>query len=235
MDDSKRLYFIPIIARALKSDNPQRAMDEAFDEIRELGSQQEYEEGFRQFMEFAKAAVTPSGAKPEQKAQLVRDAIYRLIHDLAADTFEGDEDQKEALINALRSSPEWNAEYESIKEEAPAFLASKRPMEIEVLKEDQVIGSFTSPGDVASIGSIAPGRYTVRLSNGRVLWKGDLTKEDLIWTYAFPGKDLAMAAETEPYKQEPTKAVSLLDGELIMQVFAGLESGEVRIKSGQGI
>jgi len=37
-------------------------MEEAFDVIRELGKQDEYKEGYRQFMEFIKAAFIPSEA-----------------------------------------------------------------------------------------------------------------------------------------------------------------------------
>ena len=74
MTDSKRLYFIPIIARALSSDDPKQAMKEAFDEIRELGNQPEYQEGYRQFLEFVKAAVEPSGEEMYRKKQMTRNA-----------------------------------------------------------------------------------------------------------------------------------------------------------------
>jgi hypothetical protein len=74
-----------------------------------------------------------------------------------------------------------------------------------------------------------PGKHKVRLSNGRVLWEGDLEKEDLIWAFAFPERDLPMAAQTESHVQEPTKTLSLLEGELIMYVYAGLESGKMRL------
>jgi hypothetical protein len=167
MTANKRLYFVPVIARALTSDNPKKAMDEAFDEIRELGNQPEYKEGFRQFQEFAKATLKPSSEEPEQKIQLVRNAIYRLVYGLATDTLEADEEQKKALVSALRSIPEWNTEYERIKEEAQAFLAPETPIEVEVLKADRVIGSFPIPTAPATLGSITPGSYTVRFSNGR--------------------------------------------------------------------
>jgi len=230
---NKRLYFVPIIARALTSDNPKKAMDDAFDEIRELGNQPEYKEGFHQFIEFVKATVKPSGEESEQGIQLTRNAIYRLIYDLATDSFEGERAEREALISTLRSISEWNAEYERIKGEARAFLAPETPIEVEVVKEDQIIGSSLIAADPSTISPISPGRYTLRFSNGRILWEGNLTKEDVIWSFAFPEKDLAMAAESEPHQQEPTRTISLLDGEFVMQIFAGLESGEIRLKSGQ--
>jgi len=42
-----------------------------------------------------------------------------------------------------------------------------------------------------------------------------------------------MAAKTETLQQEPTRKISLLDGELVIHVFAGLESGRLLIKSGK--
>ena len=232
MSDSNRLYFIPIIARAISSENPKQAMDEAFDEIRKLGNQPEYQEGYRQFLKFVKTAAEPSGEETDRKNQMIRNAIHRLIYDLVTDTFDGDEDHKNALINAIKSNPEWGAEYERIKDEAQDFLAPEAAIEIEILKGDQLIGSISAIKEPYQVSPIFPGKYTIRFSNGRVLWEGDITREDVIWTYAFPGRDLPMAAKTEPIQQEPTRTLTLLDGELIIYVFAGLESGRFRIKSG---
>ena len=235
MTDSKRLYFIPIIARALSSDDPKRAMEEAFSEIRKLGNQPEYEEGLRQFLEFVKSAITPSAQDSEERIQQIKNAIHALIYDLATDTFDGDEERKDDLIKAFRNIPEWKAEYERIKEEAQAFQAPETPMEVEVLKGDRIIGSSAISTEPTYISPISPGRYTVRFSNGRVLWEGDILREDVIWAFAYPDKDLPMAAETEPSQREPTRTLSLLNGELIIQVFAGLESGGIRLNSGQSI
>ena len=235
MADSKKLYFIPIIAQALDSDDPKRAMKRAFDEIQQLGNQPEYQKGYRQFLEFVKTAVKPSGEKMDRKNQMIRNAIHRLIYDLVTDTFDGDEGHKNALMNAIMSDPEWGAEYERIKNEARDYLASEATLEIEVLKDDHLIGSVSAIKDSDMVGPIFPGKYSVRFSNGRVLWEGDITREDVIWTYAFPGKDLPMAAETEPLQQEPTRTLTFLDGELTIYVFAGLESGRLRIKSGYDI
>ena len=235
MKDSKILYFIPIIAQALSSVDPKQAMKEAFSEIRELGNQAEYEEGFRQFLKFIEVAVKPSDQDSKERVQLVKNVIYRLIYDLATDTFDGDEEQKDALLNAFISFPEWKAEYERIKEEAQAFEAPETPLEVEVLKGDQIIGSSVLSAKTTFISSISPGNYKIRFSNGRILWEGDILREDVIWAFAYPDKDLPMAAETEPPQREPTRTLNLLNGELIIQVFAGLESGEIRLKSGQSI
>ena len=101
---------------------------------------------------------------------------------------------------------------------------------VEVLKEDHIIGTFPISKKIAVFSKISPGSYTIRLTNGRVLWNGELTRENLLWTYAYPGKELRLAAETVAAEQTPTKIELFLDGELEMSVFAGLESGEMRIR-----
>jgi len=235
MTERKRLYFIPIIARALRSADPKGSMKKAFDEIRTLGKQEEYREGFQQFLEFIKTAVKPSEEESGEKTLELRNAIRQLIYDLATDTFNGDKEQEEALTNALRHVPDWDAEYERIKEEAQALLSPEEPLEIEILKDDQIIGSLPLSTDPTYISSLTPGRFAVQFSNGRLLWEGDLTKENLIWAFAFPEKNFDMAAETETSQRRPTRTLSLLDGELIIHVFAGLEAGQIRIESAKGI
>jgi len=233
MSNNKGLYFIPIIARALSHDDPKRAMEDAFDEIKELGSQPEYAGGYQQFLEFVNETLKPSGLEAERKKQLISNALQRLMYDLVTDTFKGNHEQKNALIDAFKANPEWSAKYERIKKEAQDFLAPVEPIEIEVFKNENNIGSLSISDDPGSISSIFPDRYSIRLSNGRVLWEGDLTQKDVIWTYAFPEKDLAMAAETETMDPHPTKTIPLLGGEIILFVYAGLESGKLTIKHGQ--
>lgn len=233
MSDSNRLYFIPIIAHALGRDDSKQAMEDAFDEIKALGNQPEYAEGYQQFLEFVNETLKPPVLESERKTQLVSNALQRLIYDLVTDTFRGDHEQKNALINSFKANPEWNAEYERIKKEAQDYLAPVESIEIEVFKDKNKIGTLSISDKSSSISSIFPDRYSIRLSNGRVLWEGDLTQKDVIWTYAFPEKDLAMAAETETLDPHPTKTISLLGGEIVLFVYAGLESGKLTIKHGQ--
>lgn len=229
----KKLYFIPVIVRALQSGDPRRALEQAFEEIRELAKEAEYQEGYQQFKEFIKTALTPSDEASDERVRLLKSAIYRLLQDLATDTFEGDEDQKEALLRILRSYPEWDTEYIRIVEELNALSLTNVQLRVELLRGDRIIGSLPLSPDPAIIGSVFPGSYTVQFSNGRILWEGELSKEDLLWAYAFPGKDLAMAAETEVSQGKPTRTISLLGGEIMLSVFAGLESGQIRMESGK--
>jgi len=75
MSDKKRLYFIPIIDRALSNDQPEEALKKAFEEIRERGKELKYKEGFRQFQDFIEMAVKLPGKEPAAKRQRIRNAI----------------------------------------------------------------------------------------------------------------------------------------------------------------
>lgn len=235
MTESKKLYFIPIIERALQSADPAHAMKEAFDEIWNLGKQEEYREGFQQFLEFTKISIKPLEEDSGQKIQFIRDTIYRLMYELTTGTFEGDEQQKSDLTDTLRNIPLWNVEFEHIKEEARGILFSEEPLKIEILRENRIMGSYPISPIPSFFDAVIPGRYMFRLSNGRVLWEGNLNKEDLIWVFAFPDQEFDMAAETEDSERRPTKTISLLDGEISIAVFAGLESGRIRIESEKDI
>jgi len=229
MPDSKKLFFIPIIAGALKSADPEKAMKNAFDEITNHGRLPGYKDGYEQFLAFIHYATAPSVEDFEDDVRHLTDAIYRLMYDLASGDFDGTDQQKEEMISLLKKYPRWSAEFERITEMIDDLEVSAPEMGIEVLKEDQVIGTLPVSEMFATLRQVRPGRYSIRLTTGRIVWQGRIHREDLIWAYVYPGKDLAIAAETKPGKQKPTKIVSLLGGELEMRVFAGLESGEVNI------
>jgi hypothetical protein len=232
MTDSKRLYFIPIIAKAMSSNDPEPAMTAAFEEIIKLGELPEYKEGLLQFQAFVRQSLDFPKEATDWKSRVIRDAIYRILYDFATDTFSGDESSKKTITEAIKGHSKWRLEFEKIKEEVQCFRHPDAPITVEVLKDNHVINSFSVTAEPFSIHSINPGQYTVRLCNGRVLWEGYISKEDIIWSYACPQKDLPMAAKTDEHRQMPAKTVSLLNSELIMQVYAGLESGRIIFKSG---
>lgn len=233
MPNDKGLYFIPLLSKALESEDPARAMSDAFREIRLLGAQPAYKEGFRQFVAFTHSTIKPSGEDLEPKIQRIREAVYQLIFSLATNTFAGDEEQKDSIIRALNNIPEWHTEFERINAEAKDFLDQEIPIEVEVLKEKRIIASVSISSVASSLSPVSPGNYLFRFSNGRALWEGEIKKEDLIWAFAYPEKDLPMAAETESSKEKSTRSISLLNGELIIHIFAGLEMGELRFEYGK--
>ena len=232
MAENKGLYFISILSRALRSDQPEQAMKEAFDEISILGLKPGYGNGYSQFQKFVKEAFEPSEPDSPLVLNRIREAIYRLMYALATDTFEGSEEQKKLLISEFEKDPEWSSEYLKIQEEFQDSTDLESPLSFEILKDDQSFGSYPIGDSLLKIRGISIGVYTIRLSNGRVLWEDRLTREDVLWTYAFPDKELPMAAETEPLEKTPARTISLLEGEFVMKIIPGLESAMISIEKG---
>ena len=81
-----------------------------------------------------------------------------------------------------------------------------------------------------SVSGIVPNNYVLKLDTGWILWKNQLTAEDVIWKDAFAGQDLQLAAESGDADQRPTQRIVLLNGQLTVSLFAGIESGSLEIQ-----
>jgi len=79
---SEDLYFITILARALQEPDVESALKKAFSEIKQMGTQERYAEGFENFELFMAAAHS-------RYELTVTDHIQELIIRLATGTFEG--------------------------------------------------------------------------------------------------------------------------------------------------
>jgi len=82
----------------------------------------------------------------------------------------------------------------------------------------------------ARLDNINPGFHSLSLDTGRVLWEGELTESHLLWAVAFPGEPLQMAADTGEAGNRPTLEDDLLDGEMVLRVFPGLEGGSLEVE-----
>jgi hypothetical protein len=235
MSDSKRLYFIPLIDNALGSDNPAVAFMGAFKKIHDLGITQEYKEGFAQFQLFMREIIEAYVENSPNREQLIREDIHSLINDLVTDSFEGSEEEKKALVESFTKNDNWQAEYARIKSELADFIEPHPPIGIDVLKGGEPIASFAVTEVPIKLLNIDPGKYTIRLSTGRVLWEDQLLKKHLIWLDAYADEDLRMAAKTEEddTAARPTVSNPLMGGELTMDVIPGLKSGEIRFDHGK--
>lgn len=90
--------------------------------------------------------------------------------------------------------------------------------------------SFEQEVGVQTVGDIKPGAYCLRLDTGWLLWEGNLVEKDLLWAKAHPGQDLPMAADTGEPSRQPTREIDLLDGAVVLRVYAGVESGMLEIE-----
>ena len=180
------LFFIPMIAKALEDSNPERAMQAAFEEIRELGRRSRYRRGLKQFEAFLAAVA---GAR-----------------------FPG-----------------------SLSETGSFILErfDRGPLvEITVERNGEVLSAcrFEHGTGTGTIKDLQPGRYLFKLDTGRVLWEGELTQQDLIWSKAHPCEDLAVAADTGELPDPPTRELLLLETTLRVRVQPGLEAGQLEIR-----
>jgi len=105
------------------------------------------------------------------------------------------------------------------------------PITIALEREGQVqqTAILTNPPSVCRFSGLVPGRYILRLSTGRVLWSDTLEKEDIEWAAAYPGRPLDLAADTDAIGASPTYEIPLLDGEIVIGIFPGLETGTLAV------
>ena len=221
---SKDLYFIPILNKAFQEAEPETALNNAFDEIKRIGKQKQYREGFSNFRRFMDEVC-------KHQELWHNDSVHQLIAEIATRTFEGTEKEKQAVLKSIISHPEFKAEYEAVCREIDDDTGKPTAI-IQVFSQKRLIGKMTFRGTLGrkSIEGIFPGNYTLKLDIGRVIWEGDLTGKDLIWTEAFGARRLDLAAETEGIEKQPTRKIVLLGGDVILRTFTGVESGSIEVE-----
>ncbi len=231
---TKDLYFLSIIADALRKPDSKAALKTALEEIKFMGSQPEYAQGFRQFQRFM-AEVKRS---LENRAQSLEDTASGEIRCLslliAGDLLGKDSKEGQAVLDLIRLQPHWQEEFENLcKETAKGNEVHKVP-EIIIERNGERIDSIPcEPLPVSKeIRNLKPGYYLVKMDTGRVIWEEELTEQELIWAAAFPGQDLDLAADTGEGAARATREINLLGGEVKIRVFPETESGclEFRIR-----
>ena len=227
---NRDLFFLPLIADALQKPDPKKGLQEAFEEIELLGRQPEYKLGFRQFQMFMKEIKR----NIEARSSLSEDAVFDSFRDLQlqviAGVLEENQDDEQACLDLINSRPNWKREFERLCSEAEKAKAPERATKIIIDKDEEYFETvrFNRPPSAKTLRNIKPGLYGFRLETGRVLGKEELTRNDLLWVYAYPTQDLKLAADTGDTVERPTRQIQLLGGELIIQVFPGLESGRIK-------
>ena len=121
-------------------------------------------------------------------------------------------------------------ELERLRAELEPHLVPE-PLEIVLYREGEERARFPVPAEARGVPvpNVVAGDYSLALSTGRVLWEGSILAREVLWSEAYPGRDLAMAARTEESQHEPTRIERLLGGELELQLYPGLESGTLEI------
>mgnify|MGYP001081935287 CR=1 FL=1 len=125
---SNDLYFIPIIAKALEQKDTEQSLKKAVEKIKSLGTMPEYKQGYEQFEQFMDI-VNEQVKKKEPDDLSGKDLIMELIIDLASDTFEGSDDDRQKALSIIKSHPQWQKEYDQLVTEIKEL--NQRPKGVE--------------------------------------------------------------------------------------------------------
>ena len=228
---SKDLFFLPLIADALQKPDANKALQEALEEIERLGQQPQYKRGFRQFMLF----MTEVQQNIEDRPSLSEDPGFDSLRDLQLQIIAGaleKSSDEQVCLDLINSRPDWKREFDKLRAEAAKAAPPERAPRIVIDKNGEEFEtiSFERRPLIRTIKNVRPGMYEFRLENGRVLGEKQLTRDDLLWVYAYPKEDLKLAADTGDTLERPTRGIELLDGEVIIRVFPGIESGHLEIE-----
>jgi hypothetical protein len=227
---SNELYFISIIAKALQQKDTEQSLRQAFEEIESLGTSPGYEQGYKQFQQFM--GTVNKGAKNKTSDSQFRDEIAKeLIVELATDTFEGSEEDKNKALHIIKSNPQWKDEYDKLVGEIEELSRFPEAVEILILRDNKSFKSVTFddiPGS-KTIDGIMAGLYDISFTSGKSIWKGQLTRQSTVWAEAYPGRPFDLAADTEGKVPEPAKQITLFDGDIIIQIYPSIESGSMKI------
>ena len=221
---SDELYFMAVLTEALSNPEPQTSLPGAFEKIRRLGKRQQYREGFENFGYFMNRVFS--------RYETVEKQYWRsmIIEEAAKSLGDG-------TINNGGADSVCKDEWETINAHVQQSARSLHPV-IDLFCGAAKIDRLTFAKDITtrSVCDIAPGFYALKLDTGRLLWEGQFTAGDLIWEDAFKGKDVRLAADSEGLDQGPTRRIDLLDGQMAVSIFAGIESGaiELEVKGNHG-
>ncbi len=133
------------------------------------------------------------------------------------------------------SKSHWRDEFEKLCQEASKSESPLANLEIILERNEESMDSIPLKKlpVVKRIAHVKPGYFEVKLNTGHILWQGNFIEKDLLWTKAFPERDFELAADTGDANQSVTKELRLLNDELIIRVFPGIESGRLEIKVGE--
>jgi hypothetical protein len=228
----KDMYFLKIIADVLSQPNPKETIRKAFNKITLIGRQPEYQQGFLQFQQFMSEVDKNWETLSTKPEDMVLGVVRELALQLAAGIFEGSRQEEQAIRDLIMSNPRWRDEFERLCLEASKSEAPLENLEIILERNQKCMDSISLEKIPAAkrVAHVKPGHFIVKLNTGRILWQGNLAEKDLLWAKAFPERDFELAADTGDADQPATKELRLLNDELIIRVFPGLESGRLEIK-----
>lgn len=213
MTDQQDLYFLGLLTKAYDSPNPRKAIADALEQIRILGRQPEYQEGYRNYKAFLHEILANSG--------LATDLAENILHRIETGDFkEISNEQLNALLELVEDET-------LASPEAPDATLCELTLQT---TDGQRLEIQLHPGEPYDLQWVKPGEYTLTFAGGREIWTGKLQPEHLIWSLAYPSEALPAAAAAWPAEITPTYTTSLLSGEILLETFPGIENGSLRLR-----
>lgn len=216
MSEEKKMYFIPILLKAFESEEPVVAFEEALLEINELGKHSEYLEGLEQFNKLLEIGIQSQEAKGFE-------LIDRVLIGLASESIIIEPKERDEIIEKIKLNQNLMDRYTQLSEEFNFSL----PLSLDIYKDGNLISSqiISQKEDEQIITNIESGNYSIRFSNGRLLWEGEIKSGDITRSE----EEYSFAAETEESDTIPTRTIELIRDEIQLFVYAGLEFGKFKI------
>lgn len=223
----RHLYFIKLLQEAFESETPKTALKDAIGKIKSMSTSEEFKVGYENFVSFIHVMEKELSIDAE-----IRDSAeywFNLQKGIAIllDDFDGPKGERQTVLDYFKG----DIDFEELKNEIETYIEKQAPLLIEIIRDDQTINTF-DPGsskDIFVTRGISPGDYSIRLSNGRLLWHSRLNENSLLWSEAFPNKEYPAAAMTEPLTAESSISTEICDNSFILKVIPGLEAGTIII------
>jgi hypothetical protein len=225
------MYFISMLADALRQPNCKHKISEILAKIEKLGQNQHYRQGLFQFQRFM-AEVRKHWESGYSKSYDISPYTLRdLALRLATSILEDEQNDAQTILNLIRTQPRLRRDFNKLRLEASKSEADDQIKKIVVEQDGNHFYSlqFNLKPVTGRIKKVEPGRYVVRFNTGRIIWQGDLTEQELIWDKAFPERELELAADTGDAPPIATKEITLFNKEITIKVIPGIESGNIEI------
>ena len=222
------LYFVAILAAALAQPKDSPALQEAFAQIQALGRQGRYARGFDQFQAFIATAIA------HRRVPMVEPVeewmVQEILVELATDSFDGIESERRAALDVVLSRAPWRQAFEELAAETRQLNVPSQGPELVLSCDDRPLARMVLGRQLLRHSGARPGLYAFALDSGRVLWSERLERRHLVWSAAFPGKPLRLAADTGQSRVRPAYQAKRLKSRLVVRVLPGVEGGCIVIE-----
>ncbi len=224
------LYFVPMIAQALQHHDVNAALRKTFRQIRELGSQSAYAQGYQQFLRLMEEARLRGEASDPIDCAQILESIMSLFLERAVLLLLQDPKARRPSTE-LSQSPRCE-EYEKLLWGVLEAMKRSNASEVTIRRDEVTVGTIALNAQIGSqsVEDIVPGDYLLVLDTGRIVWKRTLSEREVFWRLAYPDRPLDLAADTGESRLLPTVEDAVLLGELILRVFPGLETGRLEVE-----